>query len=96
MKAFQKKLALFALIASSALVFIHLSSPAQAGPIVPRGHYCLQYDEGGTDCSFTSYNQCLATASGIGAECYGKTARDDAEDSGAYGRRWNEYPAGRS
>ena len=44
------------------------------------GHYCLSYDEGGTDCSFTSYSQCLATASGIGAECYGKTFRNDAAD----------------
>ena len=35
----------------------------------PPGHYCLSYDEGGTDCSFTSYAQCLATASGIDAEC---------------------------
>jgi hypothetical protein len=33
--------------------------------------------EGGTDCGFTSYARCLATASGIGAECYGDTFRDD-------------------
>jgi hypothetical protein len=46
-----------------------------AGPIVPPGHYCLSYDEGGTD--FTSNAQCLETASGIVAECYGRTARDD-------------------
>jgi Protein of unknown function (DUF3551) len=50
---------------------------AKAGPIVPRGHACLQYDEGGTDCSFTSYAQCEATASGIAAECYAGVARDD-------------------
>src|SRR5262249_36899868 len=57
----------------SALACIALSSPsaAQAGPIVPPGHYCLSYDEGGTDCSFSSYAQCEATASGIAAECYG-------------------------
>jgi Protein of unknown function (DUF3551) len=41
------------------------------------GRYCLSYDEGGTDCSFTSYAQCLATASGIDAECYGDTFRND-------------------
>jgi hypothetical protein len=48
-----------------------------AGVAVPPGRDCLSYDEGGTDCSFTSYAQCLATASGIGAECYGDTFRDD-------------------
>jgi hypothetical protein len=60
-----------------------LSGPAaNAGPIVPTGHYCLSYDEGGTDCSFTSYAQCLETASGIAAECYGKTVRHDENDRG--------------
>ena len=57
------------------------AAPVQAGPIVPPGHYCLSYDHGGTDCSFTSYAQCLATASGLDAECYGKTVRDDESDS---------------
>ena len=37
----------------------------------------MTFDIGGSDCSFTSYAECLATASGIYAECYGKTARDD-------------------
>jgi hypothetical protein len=55
-------------------------SAAHAGPIVPLGHYCITYDAGGSDCGFTSYAQCLATASGVDAVCYGKTARDDAED----------------
>jgi hypothetical protein len=59
-------------------------SSAQAGPIVPPGRYCMTWDIGGSDCSFTSYEQCLATASGLDAECYGKTLRDD-EDS----RIWN-------
>jgi hypothetical protein len=60
----------------SALAFA-TPGAAKAGPIVPPGRYCLSYDEGGTDCSFTSYAQCQATASGIGAECYGDTFRDD-------------------
>ena len=50
------------------------------------GHYCLSYDYGGTDCSFTSYAQCEATASGEAAECYGKTIRDD-ENSQIQGHR---------
>lgn len=49
----------------------------KAGPIVPPGHDCLEYAEGGTDCSFTSYAQCEATASGLAAECYASPARDD-------------------
>jgi hypothetical protein len=56
-----------------------VGSSAYAGPNVPRGHYCLSYDTGGSDCSFTSYSQCLATASGMDGECYGKTVRDDEQ-----------------
>jgi hypothetical protein len=64
-------------IAFSAFVFVMMAgSAAQAGPIVPPGHYCIAYDEGGSDCSFTSFTQCEAAASGIGAECYGNTVRD--------------------
>ena len=59
--------ALASAIALSAFVSI-TSSAAQAGPIVSPGHYCLAYDHGGSDCSFSSYAQCQATASGIDAE----------------------------
>ena len=73
-------------IAFSTFAMVEMSgSAAYAGPIVPPGHYCMTYDTGGSDCSFTSYLQCLATASGIDAECYGKTIRDD--DSQSPGRR---------
>jgi hypothetical protein len=90
MKMIQKNMMMAALIASSAFAFVALSSPkAEAGPIVPSGHACLEYDEGGTDCSFASYSQCEATASGIGAECYGAP---DAYDRRAYGA-WNGYRA---
>ena len=83
-------LAIAAAIAFSATaLFSMTTSSAQAGPIVPAGHYCLQYDEGGTDCSFTSYRQCLATANGIDAECYGKTIYDDQHDAvGNNSIRW--------
>jgi hypothetical protein len=40
----------------------------------------MTFDTRGSDCGFTSYEQCLATASGINAECYGKTARDGSDD----------------
>ena len=75
-----------ALVAFAAFAGIAIStSSAQAGPIVPHGHYCLSYAEGGMDCGFTSYAQCEATASGIAAECYGNTARDDERSPRAYG-----------
>jgi hypothetical protein len=63
--------------ALSALAFTAAPETANAGPIVPPGHYCMTYDEGGSDCSFTSYAECQATASGVDGECYGDTLRDD-------------------
>jgi Protein of unknown function (DUF3551) len=68
-------------VALSAFALAVTPGAARAGPIVPPGRYCLLYDEGGTDCSFTSYAQCLATASGLAAECYGKTVSDDEASS---------------
>jgi hypothetical protein len=70
-------MAMASAVALLAVAFAATPGAAQAGPIVPPGRDCLSYDEGGTDCSFTSYAQCLATASGIAAECYGDTFRDD-------------------
>ena len=90
----KRSTAIAALFALSALAVIGLSSTAaEAGPIIPSGHYCLSYDEGGTDCSFTTYQQCEATASGLAGECYGNTARDDAVDAHGFG--WSPYRYGR-
>jgi hypothetical protein len=71
------KLATASAVAFSAFAFALAGSAAQAGPITPPGKYCMLYDLGGTDCSFTSYAQCEATASGEAAMCYGDTVRDD-------------------
>jgi hypothetical protein len=77
-----RNVAIVSTIAFSTLAFASITaSAADAAPIVSPVHYCLSYDEGGTDCSFTSYSQCLATASGIGAECYGTAFRGDDADS---------------
>ena len=58
--------------AFSTLALVTLAGPsAQAATMARPGTYCLSYGEGGTDCSFTSYAQCEATASGQTAECYG-------------------------
>jgi hypothetical protein len=77
-------MAMASALALSAFAFSTAPQPAQAGPIVPPGYYCLSYDDGGTDCSFTSYAQCEATASGEDAECYGKTVRDDQRDAAGW------------
>jgi Protein of unknown function (DUF3551) len=57
-------------IAFLATCFAATPGLAKPGPITLREYYCLSYNEGGTDCSFTSYPQCETTASGIGADCY--------------------------
>jgi hypothetical protein len=71
--------------ALSALAFTATPETANAGPAVPSGRYCITYDTGGSDCSFTSYAQCQATASGIDGECYGDTVRDDQASRGRPG-----------
>ena len=66
-----------ALVVALSVVAFDATEAAKAGPIVPPGHDCLEYAEGGADCSFTSYAQCEATASGLAAECCGSTVPDD-------------------
>jgi hypothetical protein len=86
MKAIHE-LVMISAIAFSTFALVEMSgSAAHAGPIVPPGHYCMTFDTGGSDCSFTSYPECLATASGIDAECFGKTVRDDenGQNQGRY------------
>jgi hypothetical protein len=61
-------MAVAATVAFSAVSFAATPEAAKRGPITSQGHYCLSY-EAGTDCSFTSYAQCEATASGIGGSC---------------------------
>lgn len=76
-----QKLAIASTAAFTALAFAPMATAmAQTGPMVPSGHYCLPHDRGGTNCSFTSYEQCLATATGLDAECYGNTSYGDRRD----------------
>jgi hypothetical protein len=48
-----------------ALSFTSFAEAYTESPIVPGGHYCL------------AYSQCEASASGIGAECFGGAAQND-------------------
>jgi hypothetical protein len=77
-------------IAFLATCFTAMPALAKAGPITLREYYCLSYNEGGTDCSFTSYPQCETTALGIGADCYRNSSRDD-EGFPNQGPRAGEY-----
>lgn len=87
-----KSISMIAIAAAAALSALAFPGAANAGPIVPPGHYCLYYDEGGSDCSFTSYAQCEATASGIDAECYGDTLRDDQTSRNSSRARQHQAP----
>jgi hypothetical protein len=77
-------------IAFLATCFTATPGLAKPGPITLREYYCLSYNEGETDCSFTSYPQCETTASGIGADCYRNSSRDD-EGFPNQGPRTGEY-----
>jgi Protein of unknown function (DUF3551) len=59
------------LAATAALVLlVQVAAPVDARAAATGAtHYCLNYNEGGTDCSFFRLSQCNATANGIGAEC---------------------------
>jgi hypothetical protein len=58
------RLLLFILGVLAAIVCIE--KPAEAGP------WCAYYDfgaNGATNCGFSTYQQCLATVSGVGGSC---------------------------
>ncbi len=52
-----------------ATAFAAMDGSAAVAVPVRHDSYCLMYNKGGSDCGFTSFAQCQATASGIGAEC---------------------------
>jgi basic membrane lipoprotein Med (substrate-binding protein (PBP1-ABC) superfamily) len=64
------KSAAAAMIAISAGTLLVMAEPASAAPHHAEVNYCMSYDGGATDCSFTSKAQCDASASGRDAECY--------------------------
>jgi hypothetical protein len=60
--------------------FVGSESAEAAGGVF----YCLEYDEGGKNCSFTSAAQCEATAAGIGAECHAVESLAAMQEPGAH------------
>jgi hypothetical protein len=75
------KIAIASAVAFSAFAFTATPGSAitRSPATIPPGRYCLSYNAGGFDCSFTSYAQCEATDSGQSAECYGNTPADDQD-----------------
>jgi len=73
------KFGVIAALSVAAFAGIALSNAeAVAGPIVPAGHYCMEeFGEQMSDCSFTTYAQCQASASGLDAECSGAPVEYD-------------------
>jgi hypothetical protein len=71
-------------VACGVLVATAFLGPEPAEAAGSRGAYCLEYNEGGTDCSFTSLAQCDATASGINAECDAVAPQAAMQEPGAY------------
>lgn len=54
-------------VAFSAFAFVAMSNTAAvAAPAMHRAGYCLAYEQDEMDCSFATFAQCEATASGIG------------------------------
>lgn len=67
-----------------ALVATGFLAPKPAEAAGGRGSYCLDYNEGGMDCGFTSLAQCNATASGINAECNAVAPLAAMQEPGEY------------
>ncbi|MGO4716257.1 DUF3551 domain-containing protein [Bradyrhizobium sp. 2TAF24] len=64
-------------LAALALGAVTASAAAKTDPAGPRGEsFCLM-GEGEEHCGFTSYAQCQASASGLGADCTIDLSADD-------------------
>ena len=68
-------MAVAAAVAFSTASYAATTAPTKKGQT--SGHYCLSY-EAGNDCSFTTLEQCKASAAGIGGDC---VHHDDAATS---------------
>jgi hypothetical protein len=73
------RLAAATAIAVSGVALMAINGPASAATRQASVNYCLQYSNGGSDCSFTSKAQCEATASGQHAECFRNYYRKEGE-----------------
>ena len=63
-------------IALSTFALVKMSGSTAYRADYPPGEICLTYDEGGSDCGFTSYAGYLEAESGIGDVVFDNTACD--------------------
>jgi Protein of unknown function (DUF3551) len=79
-------------MAASVAAFVALTlivtegAAAAASPGPQRESFCLVLGEGGTDCSFISYAQCQASASGRDASCYAAPPANPADNESGFVR----------
>ena len=55
-------------IAAPSFARTHVRAPAAAEDSI-QDRYCIQGDQWGNNCEFSTYEQCKATASGTGGTC---------------------------
>jgi len=76
-----------------------MPAPAQAQNYPWCAHYGSPMGDGGTNCGFTTLQQCLATVSGIGGSCdrntqYVPSAGPGGEPRTTRRRRHHQYHSG--
>jgi len=89
-RGMERMKAVLKMIASTALLFALASvaldsSAAMAAAAQQSESYCMGLGEGGTDCGFTSFAQCQASASGRNAVCFRSPSGNDEASSSAAG-----------
>ena len=82
MKAALKMVVPTALLFALTLISLHSSAAVAAAAQQPET-YCMGLGEGGTDCGFTSFAQCQASASGRNAVCFRGPSGNDASANGS-------------
>jgi hypothetical protein len=85
MKAVLETIASAAMLFALAFIALDSSAVVAAAAQQPE-NYCMGLGEGGTDCGFSSFAQCQASASGRNAVCFrGPSGSDEAPPSGTNG-----------
>ena len=85
MKAVSKRIASAAMLLALAFIALDSSAVVAAAAQQPE-NYCMGLGEGGTDCGFSSFAQCQASASGRNAVCFrSPSGNDEGPRSGTNG-----------
>jgi len=68
-------------LACAALVAVGAATPAAAAPSYP---WCARYATSGGECSFNTFEECMATLSGIGGSCVDNPGYQGPAAAGPY------------